>query len=201
MSDASSVNNDENVNVDSEQQRQDEYVAKKAYEEVSKDMHKYKSKVRDTEAALTEAQAKLKAIEEQKLKDLQKWEELYNREKQEKEELANVREKDRQLYLRSTKLHALKQELGGKVKDVYLNHANLDGIEINEDGTLSSESILRVANQFRQDFPEVIPQSGSSNMTNNAAPTQFEKTSTDKPISEMTYEEKAELLKNLKNRR
>lgn len=200
MSDNASSVKDENVDVESIQPTKEEYVAKKAYEEVTRDMHKFKSKLRDVEAAKSEYEAKLKSIEEQKLMEEKRWEELYAKEKAEKEQLAQVREKDRQLYLRSTKLHALKQELGGKVKDIYLSHANLEGIEINDDGSLSSESVLRVANEFRQNFPEVIPQSSNATMTNTAAPTQFENNQAEKSISEMTFDEKQRYLTKLKNR-
>jgi hypothetical protein len=178
----------------------EQYVAKKAYEEVSKDMHKFKSKLREAEAAANEYAAKLKAIEDQKLKDQQQWEELYNREREKSEQAEQMREQDKQLYLRSVKLNALKSELGGKVKDEYLSFANLDNIELNDDGSLSSDSVREVANGFRQSHPQLIPADGNPDITNNATSTQFSNQSQGPSIKELSFEERAKLLDKLQNR-
>jgi len=177
--------------------KKDEYVARKAYEDVSKDMHKYKSQVRDAQAAMNEAEAKLKAIEDQKLKDNQQWEELYNQQCAKSENAEKMRSQDKQLYLRSVKLNALKSELGGKVKEDYLSFANLDDIDINEDGTLSSDSVRTVANSFRQAHPQLIPSEGNPDITNSATKTSFSN-DVDPEVAKMSFEEKAKLLNELK---
>jgi predicted nucleic acid-binding Zn-ribbon protein len=183
-----------------EQDAQAEYVRKQAYEEVSKDMHKFKSKAKDAEARIAEFEAKLKAIEEQKLKDEKRYQELYEREKQERERADSNRKKDRELYLRGLKMSALKSELGN-IKDAYLTHAAIDEIEINEDGTLSSDSVRSVANKFRQEHSQLIPSDVSGNITSFASPTSFSPTSGKvKSLNEMSYEEKARYLKQLKNK-
>ena len=185
---------------ESTQETKEQYVAKKAYEEVSKDMHKYKSKAREVEAMKNELESKLKSIEEQKLMEEKRWQELYEKEKEEKSQLAEQREQDFERYLKSAKLAALKQELGGAVKDVYLNHANINEIEIKEDGTLSSESVLNVANQFRKDYPEVIPNTQNLNITSPSSPTQFAESEDKNDLSKMSYEQKAALLDKLQNK-
>lgn len=177
-----------------------EYVRRQAYEEVSKDMHKFKSKAKDAEARIAEYEAKLKTIEEQKLKDEKRYQELYEREKQERERAEGVRKKDRELYLRGLKMSALKAELGN-IKDVYLNHAALNEIEVNEDGSLSSESVREVANKFRQEHPQLIPMEASGNITNFASPTSFNSSSKAKTLQDMSFEEKAVYLKQLKNKK
>ena len=186
---------------ESTQETKEQYVAKKAYEEVSKDMHKYKSKAREIEAMKNELEAKLKSIEEQKLMEEKRWQELYEKEREEKTTIASAREKDLEMFLRSAKKNALKQELGGGVKDVYLNHAAIDEIDVNDDGTLSSESVLRVANKFRQDFPEVIPSGDNLNISASSSPTKIADNKDENDISKMSFEQKAALLDEYKNRR
>jgi len=200
-SDRAIVQGDPNAEVTAggTQEEKDAFVRRQAYEEVSKDMHKFKDRFRDAEARAAEYEAKLKAIEEQKLKDEQKYQELYEREKNERTKAEQARESERQLYLRAVKLSALKAELGN-IKDQYLMHADIDSIEVKEDGTLSSESVHSVVNKFREEHPALIPQQSSGNITNYASPTSFNSAPKDKSLSEMSYEEKANYLKQLKNR-
>jgi len=174
-----------------------DYVAKNAYEEVSKDMHKYKSQLKEAEAARNAAEAALKAVEDQKLIDQNRFEELYNQEKQKSEEAMNKMIKERQLYDRSVKVNALKAELGGKIKDDYLSFANLDNIEVLEDGTISSESVRTEANNFRQAHPQLIPVDGNADITSTATTTSFDSKEGVK-ISDMSFEAKARYLNELK---
>jgi hypothetical protein len=178
----------------------EEFVRRQAYEEVNKDMHKFKSRAKDAEAKAAEAEAKLKAIEEDRLKQDQKYQELYEREKKQREIEANARKKDRDLYLRGLKLAALKGELGN-VREEYLSHAAIDEIEVQETGALSSDSVRSVANKFRQEHPSLIPTNVSGNITGYASPTSFNPTSNKtKTLGEMSFAEKADYLKQLKNK-
>lgn len=194
------ISNEEVENKPEVQETKEQYVNRKAYEEVTKDMHKYKSQAKEIAAMKNELEAQLKAIEEQKLADQNRWQELYEREKQEKEKVYTERNKDKELYLRSVKLSALKSELGSEIKDEYLSFADLDGIEIREDGSLSSESVHKVANDFRQNHPGLMPQSSNSGITNVASPTGIPVQKDEKTLNNMTFEEKAALLKRLKNK-
>lgn len=193
-------NEQEQNKPDVQENQKEQFVHRKAYEEVTKDMHKYKSKAKEIEAMKNELEAQMKAIEEQKLKDQQKWQELYEREKQQREQAEIERNKDKSLYLRSVKLNALKAEIGSDIKDEYLSFADIDAIELKDDGTLSSESVLKVANDFRQNHPSLLPASSNSGITNMASPTGNTVQQGEKSLNELTYEEKAELLKQLKNK-
>ena len=101
------------------------------------------------------------------------------------------------MYLRSVKLSALKNELGGKIKDVYLQHANIDGIEISDEGVINPETLREVANAFRQDHGQLIPNERSGGIT-SAAPQNSPGVKTEKPLSEMTLEEKKAALRKLR---
>lgn len=176
---------------------QDQFVPKKAYESVSADMHKYKQSNRELKARLNEIEANLKAQEEERLKETDQYKTLYEKEKAERERVANEVASERQRLSDFQKRSALKQALGGSVKDEYLAHADLASIEVLENGSLSPESVESVANKFRSDHPMLIPPSNEQQITNQAAagkpPQKQEKT-----LAEMTYAEKAALLQSKK---
>ena len=178
-------------------QEQEEYVAKKAYQEVTKDMHKFKARNKEKDLKINELETKLKAIEEAKLVENQRFEELYHREKEEADKLRQARENEKKLYERAVKLSALKSELGGNVKDDYLKFADVDRIEIREDGTLSSESVQDVANSFRQEHPALVGKSTQINITHPAAATNVNHSQPEKTLETMSTKEKKELLQKL----
>ena len=57
-----------------------DFVSKSAYEDVSKDMHKFKSKLRETQAYTNELESRLKALEEEKMAEQAQWKELLRKE-------------------------------------------------------------------------------------------------------------------------
>lgn len=174
-----------------------EFVSRKAYEEVATDMHKYKRQLKEYQASLNEYQTKLKQIEEDKLKEQDRWKELYEKSTSELEAERKRNNESRSQYLRSVKMSALKQELGGKIKDVYLSHAELDKIEFKEDGSIDSESLLAVANDFRKQHSQLIPSSDNTDITSHA-PKSFDSNSGAKDLKSMTMDEKVALLKQIK---
>ena len=177
------------------------FVSDKAYKEVSSDMHKYKSGLKEERARTAELEAKLSAIEENQMKEQKRYEELYEREKAERVKEQTERNKEKELYVRSIKVSALKDVLGGKVKDEYLSFANVDSIELKEDGTLSSESVQSVANTFRQAHPGLIAKDSAVNITGTAPANGV---STEQPpttLGNMSTEQKIAQLEEMKRNR
>lgn len=152
----------------SQEQQQEQYVTRKAYEEVSRDMHKNKQKAKELEVAYNELQAQLKAQEEAKLHEQERWKELYEKREAELEQERKNAQEQQGRYLRSVKLSALKQEIGANIKDEYLSFANLDGIAFNEDGSIDKDSLHEVANSFRKEHGQLIPQTDNANITGQA---------------------------------
>jgi len=177
------------------------FVPAAAYKEVSSDMHKFKARAKEAEARENELAERIKAIEEDKLKQEKRYEELYENEKTEREKERSERMQERNLYERAVKISALKDELGGKVKDDYLSFAQLDKIELKEDGTLSSESVQNVANTFRQEHPGLIAKDSSVNITGNAPANGVLTEQPEKTIGNMTVDQKVALLLEKKNNR
>jgi len=176
-----------------------EVVSKKAYEEVSRDMHKNKAKAKELEMKLAEYEAQLKAQEEAKLHEQQQYKELFEKRDAELEQARQEAQQERSRFTRSVKISALKQELGGSVKDQYLNFANLEAIAVNDDGTIDSEALRNVANDFRKEHGQLIPTDSSANVTGHA-PGSAEP---QKPlsVSQMTREQLLERAKQLKNQK
>jgi hypothetical protein len=177
------------------------FVPVDAYKEVSSDMHKFKNRYREAEAKANELAERLKSIEEDKLKEQQRFEELYERERAEKEKIAAERRQEKELYLRSVKISALRNELGGKVKDQYLSFANIDSIELKEDGTLNSESVQNVANSFRQEHPGLIAKDSSVNITGSAPANGVITEQPEKTVAQLSTEQKVALLLEKKQNR
>lgn len=178
---------------------QEQYVARKAYEDVTNDMHKFKQRYKAEAAKAAELEAKMRALEDDRLKEQERYKELYEREKKERETVLAQQAQEKARFTRGLKLSALKAELGGKIRDEYLQHANIDAIEMNDDGTLSSESVREIANRFRQEHPQLIPSAAAGSITGQA-PAKEAVVISDKPIEQMSFEEKAALLASLKRK-
>jgi len=196
MSEVTDVSNENNESQESNSSEAEKRVPKKAYDDVSKDMHKYKTKTKDLEAKVNEYESKLKHIEEEKLQEQDRWKELYENQKVEIESERAGRKQERSNYLNTVKKSALKSELGN-ISSEYLVHANLDAVEFNDDGSINPDSVHKVANEFREKHALLIPKSVTTNIT-NLAPSSDDPTETGgpKPIEKMTIQEKtAELIK------
>lgn len=180
------------------QEAKDDFVRRQAYEEVSKDMHKFKNRAKEEAAKANEYEAKLKAIEEDRLKQQEEWQTLYEKERQQREQLESSVQQEKENYLRSVKLAALKSELGGQVRDEYLSFARLNEIEFNDEGALSPDSVASVANKFREEHSVLIPANNNSEITNQAPMSAGTHAPKEKTLAEMSFEEKSALLKNLK---
>lgn len=172
------------------------FVSKKAYEDVSKDMHKYKAQMKELQASLNEYQTKVKSIEEEKMVEQQRWKELAEKRANELEAEKQKARDQQNRYLKSLKMVELKKELGANVRDEYLIHANIDAIEFNEDGSLNKNSLVTVANDFRQKHGALIPKSENVNITGHAASNG--EVTPPKSLEQMTIKEKMDYLAKLK---
>lgn len=193
MSDSKITSGNEEQESQGSSPEQEEYVPRKSYEEVARDMHKYKSTLRETKAKLSEYEAMLKQREDEKLKEQQRWQELYEKEKSEREKVYQERQREKDLYLRAVKLSALKAELGGKIRDEYLSHAKIESIELGEDGAIKADTVREVANLFRQEHPTLVPQAGGSNITSSTPPADGIPTN-NVDINQLSREQKIALL-------
>lgn len=190
--------NSVNADTASKQDSETKVVPKTAYEDVSRDMHKYKSKAKELEASVNEYQVKLKSIEEEKLMEQARYKELFEKRTAELEAERSKAREEQGRYLRSLKMVELKKELGANIRDEYLMHADINAIEFNEDGSLNKDSLVTAANIFRQNHGQLIPKSENVSITGHAASTG--EVSPPKSINEMTMAEKIAELNKLKKK-
>ncbi len=146
-----------------------EFVRRTAYEDVTKDMHKFKKEREEYKAAMNELQAQLKAQEESKMHEKEQWKELYEKREAELESERQKAQQQSSKYTNAVKRSALKQELGGKVKDEYLSFANMDQVVVSDEGIIDSESLRNVANEFRKQHGQLIPNEEASEITGHAS--------------------------------
>lgn len=151
------------------QEPKDEFVPAKAYEEVTRDMHKYKSGLKEKDAEINQLKAQLKAQEENKMRENEQWQEIAQRREAEMEELKTQYSQKSSRFETAVKRTALKQELGGKIKEDYLQFANLSGIQMDENGIVDVESLRVVANEFRKQHGQLIPKEQESEITGHDA--------------------------------
>lgn len=195
MSDNNKFGGAEDDTGSNQDQTNNAQVSRKAYEEVTRDLHKNKQKAKELELAYNELQAQLKAQEELKMQEQEKWKELYQKRDAEIAQIKQEAKTREASFHRVAKLAALKQELGGKIKDKYLNFANIDSIIIGEDGLIEPGSLHEVANQFRTEHSDLIPKSDNMQITGHAAGN-FDNFN-EKPINQMSYAEKVKKLQEL----
>lgn len=174
------------------QPKENNVVSEKAYEEVSRDMHKFKKEREELKAALNEVKTQLKLQEETKMQEQEQWKELYEKTKAETEEEKAKLMQEKQQYMKSVKKAALKSELGGKIKDRYLDFADLDQIVVNEGGLIDADSLLAVANEYRKEHGQLIQSDENNDITGHAS-TNLDNFAP-KSIKDMSHEEKVEAL-------
>lgn len=170
-----------------QEEPKNEFVPAKAYEEVTRDMHKYKNGIKEREAQINELRAQLKAQEEAKLRENEQWQEIAKRREAELEEVKTKYTQETSSFQRAVKRTALKQELGGKIKEEYLQFANLDAIQMDEGGIVDTESLREVANEFRKQHGQLIPQEQANEITGHD--TSIQEIGSQKKVSEMTSDE------------
>jgi len=171
-----------------------DFVSKKAYEEVTTDMHKFKANLKAEKAKAAEYEAKLQALEEERMRENDQWKELAEKYKAEVSEVRQEAVQVRQDFNNNTKKQALKAELGLS-NDKYLVHANIESIEVNEYGVIDRDSLLSVANSFREEHGVLLQSPAGANPTSVPA-------SSSKPqqqsLEDLSTKAKQELLRSLK---
>lgn len=169
------------------QEQKNDFVPAKAYEEVTRDMHKYKTGLKEREAEINQLKAQLKAQEEAEMRKNEQFKELAERREAELEELKTQYSHKSSRFETAVKRTALKQELGGRIKEEYLQFANLNAILMDENGIVDSESLRAVANEFRKQHGQLIPQEQTNDITGHDS--SIQEIGSQKKISEMNSDE------------
>lgn len=190
----SEVQNKPVENQDSIENTDEAFVPKRAYQEVSKDMLKYKSEMKQLSAQLEQLKAEKEAKEISTMQEQEKWHDLYKKSEQKLSQLAQERDSERNRFVDFHKKNAVIEKLGGFKKPEYTKFINTNEIELNEDGSIVEDSLMNQVEKIRKEYPELIKTTPRNELP-NAAP----RGAVQKSVSEMTQAElnaaRRELLK------
>jgi len=151
------VSNDQESNlVDETQTEQKDVVSYTSYSKALSQLKQHQTKARELEAKLNEYQAHEEQRERERLEAEKKYQELYQKERQEKEQLSNQLHQTRKEFIDTRKLAALNSKVGGVKKSEYWSFANLEAIEISEDGRIVEESLEAEAQRFRSNYSDLL---------------------------------------------
>ncbi len=189
-----SINNELKKQEDLNQQPEEAFVPKKAYEDVSSDMHKYKGKARELEATLTEYQAKLEAIETAKLQEQGRWEEIAKKKDEQLKLLSSERNSEKNKFVDYHKKQAVIAELGGFKKSEYASFIDVSNVEVDDNGVVISSSLEAEVDRIRTNYPEII-KGRSSGILPSEAPQSTQASSSD--YKNMSEADKAALRRKL----
>lgn len=154
--------------VSDDSQNQEDKVDYKTYHRVLKQHKESKEKADKLEAQikeLSEFKEKMSKAEEAKLKEEGQWTQLLEQRESKISELSeklNVINEENQSYKQNlddmVKINAFMNQLGGKLKrQEYYNFVDTSKIVINpETGTVDSDSLAKYANEFSNEFKELI---------------------------------------------
>lgn len=167
---------------------QEEFVPKPAFVEVTADMHKYKTKLKETEAKLNQKAEEVENLMREKMEAEKQYKELYEKEREDKAKALEQIKVERKNFLDSHKINYLIQELGGLARSEYIKHANLNAIEVNEDGTIDQNSLKKEADRFRQEHAVLLKNYKLPTLPNEAPK---EKQSPNEPMKGFNSHQKA----------
>lgn len=134
----------------------EEFVSKKAYSDVSSDMHKFKNKLKETEAKLNELQAKEEITKKQALQEQGKWEELYKKTQEQLDGVQSIRKQESDKFVDYHKMNAVLNQVGGFKRDEYNKFVDLKNVAMNEDGSIEESSLISEVQRIKQAYPELI---------------------------------------------
>jgi hypothetical protein len=145
-----------------------EFVSAKAYRETNLDMHKFKAKLKETEALLNQLKAEKESSEREQLIASEQWKVLYEKEQKEKSEILSKRAQEQEQFISFHKKNAVLKEVGGFKRDEYTSFINVNSIEVDEAGNVLQESLIKEANRIKQAYPELLKGAVASNLPSEA---------------------------------
>lgn len=145
------------------EQEKEEFVSKKAYEEVSKDMHSYKSKLKELEAIANQLKAEKEAQEHENLAEQNRWQELAEINAQKAKEAADALKNTNAKYENDQKKNLVTAELGGFKLPEYASFINVDNVDLENIETVKAE-----ADRIRQIHGSLLKSSNSRDLPNDA---------------------------------
>ena len=134
---------------------EEDTVDKKAYDSVVASLIKHKKHNKALESRIVEMETKIKEASENDLKEQKKFGDLYNNEKKRSDDLESKVEKLKQAHALQAKRTALLAVVN-VARAEYLDHADLDSIDIDDKGNIDKDSVDRVATKFKTEHSHLV---------------------------------------------
>lgn len=174
----------------------EDFVSKKAYEEIKADMFKFKTQMKEIEAERNQLKADKDAVEREKLEEQGKWKELYEKQKQKLQETEANLSSSKNQFVDFHKKQAVISKLGGLKKDDYAKFIDTNAVDVQENGKIDDSSVEAEVNRIKEQFPELIK--GSDVKSFNQAPAKKTEVSKDGGKTPTSYNDhKSDLLAKL----
>lgn len=154
--------------IEQENESKDDFVSKKAYQDVSNDMHKYKNDLRDAKAMLAQIKADKEVADKERLAEEGKWQELYESNQGELESLRSARKDEQNKFVDYHKKNSVLNKIGGFKRDEYNNFIDVESIKMNEDGSIDDETLTAEIDRVRQNYPELLKKASTTKLPNEA---------------------------------
>lgn len=183
---------DENGKLIVEEVKEEEFVSKKAYEEVTVSMHKQKEEARKAKAELARIQAEIDAQRKATAEEKGEFKRLWEQELEEKNALKAERLAEKEKFINHHKRSAVIELVGAFKKAEYANTINVSAIELDENDNIIKSSVEAEANRIRQNYPELLAVSTSTHMPATAPKTGA---TPQKSLAEMSERERNDLIK------
>lgn len=130
---------------------------KAALEDFKTDMFKYKDQLKETQQELTRIKEEKAAKERDQLEKNQEWKTLYEKEKEQRVKLNNELTEKSDKFVKSSKINAVVQKLGGFKKDSYSKFIDADKVLTDPDtGQIIEDSLLAEVDRVKQNYPELL---------------------------------------------
>lgn len=153
---------------EAKKETKDEFVARKDYLEVSKSMHKHKSKSKDLEAKIAKLEADANTRNEQDLADKEQWQTLAEERGEKIKEITDLWDTDRVKFLDKHKKQAVIDYVGGFIKPEYSNMIIKPDLI---DDEITAESVKAHGDDIIQNHPNLLKKSENASLPNEAANT------------------------------
>jgi hypothetical protein len=131
------------------------FVTREAYERLQADLVKYKGRFREADSKNNEYESKEKLRHEEKLLEEKKFQELFENQKKQIDELSNRISGYQNREVQAAKYSALTESLGARIPDKFLPVIPLDEIKVT-DGEVDLESVKEVAARFKTEYSEIF---------------------------------------------
>jgi len=134
-------------------------------------------------------ESKLKAYEDEKLKEQSRWKELYETKENELKSLRDQAENERKAFIESQKMSVILNELGGLKNEKYSTFIDTSKV-IYSDGSIDRTTLSAYIEDFKREHPDLLKQREKVPTPPSVAP----KSNSAEDLSKLSFSELTKIL-------